>query len=163
MLCMSSLAAKTESAHISATTGLISTKVGVWMDTPCARIILKIQDDRGAQRRAEPQKLEVPISRKPMDRFITRFGMYVNTPCGNTIVKNQDDRGAQPRVIALRFGSVGPRRFAPGLEMRSTESRCEAPWIKVLSTELFLFLGRDRGAQYSPEPSRLRLVLEFVL
>jgi len=61
--------AKTGSAHISATAGPISTKIGVWMHIPCASIILKNCDDQGAQRGAEPQKPEVPISQKPLARF----------------------------------------------------------------------------------------------
>ena len=53
---------------------------------------------------------------------------------GSIILKNQDDQGAQRRVIALSLGSVGPRCEAPGIEVRSAESRYEAPWIEVCST-----------------------------
>ena len=45
-----SRAAKTGSAHISKTVRLILTRLDMWADTPCRNIILKFQDDRGAQR-----------------------------------------------------------------------------------------------------------------
>ena len=44
-------------ALFSATAGPILTKVGVWMDTPCESIILKNQDNQGAQRRVIALKL----------------------------------------------------------------------------------------------------------
>ena len=39
----------------------------------------------------------------------------------------------------------------PGIEVRSVETRYEAPWIEVRSTKLFslnLPLSEDRGAQH---------------
>ena len=61
--------AKTGSAHISATAGPISTKIGVWMHIPCASIIIKKCDDQGLQRGAEQQNPEVHISQKTLNRF----------------------------------------------------------------------------------------------
>ena len=37
----------------------------------------------------------------------------------------------------------GPRCEVPGIEVRSIESRCEAPWIEVCITEAFLFNWAD--------------------
>ena len=54
-----SLAAKTESAHISETAGPILTKVALWVDTPCRSIIVNYQDDQGSQRRVIALRLKV--------------------------------------------------------------------------------------------------------
>ena len=61
------------------------------------------------------------------EAILTRVGVWVDTPCESIIVKNQDNRGAQRRVIALKLGSVRSRCEAPGIEVYSAESRCEAP------------------------------------
>ena len=49
--CSAELSCKNGSAHISETAILILTKLAVWMATLCGSIILKYQDDQGAQRR----------------------------------------------------------------------------------------------------------------
>ena len=74
------------------------------------------------------------------------------------LLKNQNDRAVQRRVIALTLGSVGPRCEVPGSEGRSAKSRSKAPGIEMRSTELFLCLGQDRGAQCQAQ----RLVASFI-
>ena len=53
-------------------------------------------------------------------------------------LKHQDDRAAQHQVTGLSF-SYRDLGVTPGIEVHDTESRREAPWIKVRSTEAFLF------------------------
>ena len=57
----------------SATTGPISTKLGVYIDTLCQSPNVKKKDDRGKQRRVTVSKPEVPFSRQPLGRFQSEF------------------------------------------------------------------------------------------
>ena len=56
--------------------------------------------------------------------------------------------GRSTELLPFHWEVLGlARREKLGIEVRSAESRCEAPWIEGRSTKLFLFLGRDGGAQ----------------
>ena len=62
-------------------------------------------------------------------------GLSVKHPRSRCVAQSQGAKRLVSRYAALRhFFQLGD---ASGIEVRSTESRCEAPWIEGRSTEVF--------------------------
>ena len=110
-----SLATKYKSAYISATTQPILIKIGVWMHALCASIILKNQDNQGAQRRVTAPKLEMPNLGNRWTNFNQSWRVG-----GYTMRKSHSKRSGRSRCAAssycLTLGSLGPRCEVPGIE-----------------------------------------------
>ena len=92
---------KTGSAIFQATTRLISTKVGVWLDTLCKSLNLKNHDNQKAQHQVTALR---PEQIRPIEV-----------------------RSA--KLLPLHQEVLEPRCEVPGIEVHSIGSRCQAPRI----------------------------------